>query len=877
MKQLLLIIFFISSFNFVFAKHITGGEVIYDYIGTGTAPNSKSYNITLRLFRDNQTIGGAPLPSSVFIGIYNNDNNTQLGTWLNVPQTTTNSLQIIYTPPCLTNTPMFDYSGGYYSIVKDLPNNNNGYTISYQTCCRVDNIANAPNSQGSSYIGEIPGDLTLTNNAIDNSPRFETGISIICSNKTFKLDFSATDPDGDQLVYEFYNAYDGGGAVLGYSGPGGPSGYQTPAGPPYKPINYNAGFSGFQPLGPLATINSSTGIISGVAPSSGKYIVAVNVKSFRNGLLIAVHKKDFIVTVAPCDFSGADLSPNFIQNCDSLGTAFSNRNSSAQNITFDWDFGEPASGSLNFSILEAPVHQFLSAGNYWVKLTVNKLLSCPNTDSVLVKVYPGFFPKFAPIPPQCKNTPIQFTDLSTTNYPVINFWKWDFGVPNLTNDTSRLQNPTYIYTTAGTYNASFIVQSSVGCRDTLYPVVKIVNEPDLIISNDTLICTVDTLQLHSNFTTGTITWSPSYMISDVHSFNPLVSPDITTTYTVFYTDTTGCSGSKKVTVSVVSAVTLLSANDTTICRTDKAQLKLNTDALYFVWTPKALIDDSTVKNPIVTPVNQSDTFRVKASISNKCFKEKYIVVKTVPYPVALANDSSICFGKSVQLSASGGSGYNWSPATYLTSASVFNPIVQFPLKTISYTVSVTDTFGCPKPNTKVVTVEVVKVKANAGPSDTSIVLGQPLQLAATGSTNFLWTPNTWLSKDNIYNPLANPLNNITYKVTISNGKGCFDTDTINVKVFSLPPDLYVPSAFTPSGDGLNDLFRPICLGIKRLENFSVYNRWGLLLYTTSKIGDGWNGNYNGNPQDPAGYVWTATAVDYKNNKIFRKGNVVLIR
>lgn len=871
MKQLLLLLFFISCSNLVFAKHITGGEVIYDYNGQGSN-NSKNYTITLRLFRDNLG-GGAVMPTSVALGIFNNDNNSLYLGYRDVSISSENPVAVISKPPCLTNEPIFNYSIGLYTFTIDLPNNNNGYTITYQTCCRVQNIDNIGNGNGgqigSSFTGEIPGGSILGVTLTDNSARFETGISIICDSKPFRLDFSATDPDADVLFYEFYDAYGGGAAQN--------SGFATPAPPPYAGVGYVNPYSGFQPLGPLASINSTTGIITGIAPTSGKYIVAVNVKSFRNGVLIASHKKDFIVTVAPCDFSGADLSPNVIQNCDSLGTAFSNRNSSAQNITFDWDFGEPASGALNFSTAEAPVHTYLGPGDYWAKLSVNKLLSCPSTDSVLVKVYPGFFPKIAPVPPQCKNIPIQFTDLSTTNYPVINFWKWDFGVTTLTNDTSRLPSPTYTYTTAGTYNATFIVQSSKGCRDTLYPIVKIVDEPDLIITKDTLICTVDTIQLKSNFTTGIITWSPNYMINDVNSFNPLVSPDVTTTYTAFYQDPSGCSGTRKVKVSVVSAVTLLDGNDTTICRTDKAQLKLNTDALYFVWTPKALMDDSTIKNPTVTPINPTDTFRVKASISNKCFKEKVIVVKTVPYPLAIANDSSICFGKSVQLKASGGSSYSWSPATYLTNTSVFNPIVQFPLKTISYTLLVTDTLGCPKTVSKIVTVEVVKVKANAGPSDTSIVLGQPLQLAATGSALFLWAPNKWLSKNDIYNPISNPLSNITYKVTVSNKNGCFDTDTINVKVFSLPPDLYVPSAFTPGGDALNDLFRPICLGIKRLENFSVYNRWGVLLFSTSKITDGWDGNYNGKPQDPAGYVWTATAIDYKDNKIFRKGNVVLIR
>ena len=158
-----------------------------------------------------------------------------------------------------------------------------------------------------------------------------------------------------------------------------------------------------------------------------------------------------------------------------------------------------------------------------------------------------------------------------------------------------------------------------------------------------------------------------------------------------------------------------------------------------------------------------------------------------------------------------------------------------------------------------------------------MVLGQPLQLNATGSINYLWNPATFLDNPNISAPISIPQNNITYTVSVSNAFGCVAMDTINVKVFFLPPDIYVPSAFTPGGDTKNDIFRPIPLGIKSLESFSVYNRWGVMLYRTSKLNDGWDGKYKGIAQDPGTYVWQANATDYKNKKVFKKGSVILIR
>ena len=875
MKKYLLSFIFIFSLVPAFARHITGGEVIYDYLGPGAAPNTKRYKITLRLFRDNLTVNGALMPPAVRLGIF--AGSTQFGPFHDIDLISNTPVGVISSPSCLSNTPFFDYSMGLYSLEIDLPNNPGGYIITYQTCCRVQDIDNVGNFNGelvgAAYTGSIPGTNSLTPGFIDNSARFQTGISIICNQNRFILDFSATDPDGDELQYSFGNAYDGGSIInAGLN--------NNPASPPYGSIPYVVPYSGFSPLGSSATLNSSTGIISGIAPPSGKYVVCVIVKSFKNGQIVATHRKDFIVTVAPCDFASSELNPVYTQ-CDVLdgfNVTFQNLNNSVLNLTFDWDFGDPGSGALNTSTDEIPTHTYSAAGDFILTLIVNRNTPCADTATAIVRVYPGFFPELAPVPSQCKNTPIQFNDLTTTIYGTVNSWRWDFGDPLTNADTSTIANPVYSYSAAGTYLVELIVGTTKGCQAALSRMVTITDKPNLIITNDTLICTIDTLQLRSNFTTGTIRWRPNYMISDTTSFNPNVSPDVTTTYTATYSDNFGCSVTKSVKVSVVNEVTLLAANDTTICRTDSARLRLNTDALYFAWTPANLILDPTVRNPIVFPTAAVTDFNVRASISNKCFKDETIRVTTVPYPVPMiTGDAQVCFGKNAQLNATGGSIYLWSPPTFLNSTTIPNPIAIAPIRTATYTVSVRDTLGCPKAVSKDFTVNVIRIVADAGPSDTSVVLDQPLQLNATGSTNYQWIPPTYLNNPNIASPISNPRNNITYTVIVSNDIGCTARDTINVKVFFLPPDIYVPSAFTPGGDGLNELFRPIALGIRSLESFSVYNRWGQMVYTTSRIGDGWNGKFKGVPQESATYVWQANATDFKGRKIFRKGSVILIR
>ncbi len=864
MKQTLLVFGFLCCFSIANAKHITGGEMIYEYLRAGASSNTNKYRITLMLFRDEFCLDCAAMPTEVTIGIFNNDNGSLFGGYHTVPLESTQILSSNALPPCITNPPNLKYAVGIYSFTVDIPANIKGFTAAYQTCCRIDGIVNVPNSIGATYTCIIPGTIGKPEAFTDNSPRFSRGISVVCYRKPFTLDFSATDANRDSLVYSLCDAYNGGAATF--------SSFTSPSPPPYGSVGYLNGYSGERPLGTGSVINPKTGIISGIAPDAGKYVISVCVKSYRNGLYVSEHRKDFIITVAPCDFAGAQLLPAYL-SCDGFSFDFENLNTSPLNLTYYWDFGD---GDTSTAV--SPSHTYAVAGVYTLKLVINRGNSCSDSASSELRVFPGYFPGFTENSPICKDKPLQFRDATTANYGSPNSWSWDFGVQNVFNDTSNLQNPVYTYSIPGTYSATLIVGSDKGCVDTITKMITVVEKPVFSVSNDTLICSIDTLQLKAVAgSPGVVTWSPNYNINNVNSFTPLVSPDVTTTYQVSFVDISGCSTSASVKVNVVDFVTLNAGNDTTICLTDAITLMPNSDALKYEWTPTATLNNAGIKNPIATPTDPITIYYVHATIG-KCFADDEIRVRTVPYPLANAGaDTLICFGNSTQLNASGGSIYNWSPAVFLSASNIPNPKVETPTASVQYIVSVRDVLGCPKAVNDTVIVIVAKINADAGPRDTSVVLGQPLQLFATGSTIYSWSPETWLNNSTIANPVALPEDNITYVVRVSNSIGCFDTDTIDVKLFKVNPDLYVPTAFTPNGDGKNDILKPLALGLKSVELFSVYNRWGQLLYTTKSIGEGWDGKFKGAPQASGSYVWQATGIDFKNNRLERKGTVVLIR
>jgi gliding motility-associated-like protein len=215
----------------------------------------------------------------------------------------------------------------------------------------------------------------------------------------------------------------------------------------------------------------------------------------------------------------------------------------------------------------------------------------------------------------------------------------------------------------------------------------------------------------------------------------------------------------------------------------------------------------------------------------------------------------------------------------VTNPLLLNPIT-YPPRTTDYILSAFDTKGCPKPGIDTIRITVYpKMRVSAG-RDTAIVIKQPLQLNASGGIAYKWSPASNLSATNIPNPIALFVNldeNIRYKVVAFSEEGCVDSAFITIKIYQTRPTVFVPTAFTPNNDGKNDLLRPIAVGIKNIEYFSIYNRWGQLLFSTKINGHGWDGKINGALQSTGTFVWMVKATDYTGGAYFQKGVFTLIR
>jgi gliding motility-associated-like protein len=271
---------------------------------------------------------------------------------------------------------------------------------------------------------------------------------------------------------------------------------------------------------------------------------------------------------------------------------------------------------------------------------------------------------------------------------------------------------------------------------------------------------------------------------------------------------------------------------------------------------------------------QSGKYYVTVTNTAGCTHLDSVIVTINANPVASTSFSEtfICEGDNISLSASGGITYKWEPATGLSSATTPDPVAS-PADTTNYRVIVTNQFGCN--DTAEVKINVVeKPRASAGP-DKTIIMGNSVQLngTATGQDiSYTWTPNVFIDDPLKLQPLVTPPHDTSYVLTVVSNQGCETAiDTVHVFVFR---DVYIPTAFSPNGNGLNDTWFIPALSAYTEFRVSVYNRYGELIFQTVNNNKPWDGKYKGIPQASGAYVYM---VDIRDTGRLLKGTVMIVR
>ncbi len=260
-----------------------------------------------------------------------------------------------------------------------------------------------------------------------------------------------------------------------------------------------------------------------------------------------------------------------------------------------------------------------------------------------------------------------------------------------------------------------------------------------------------------------------------------------------------------------------------------------------------------------------------AITNDSCTLKDSVSLTVHPVPVPTINSTqTTCEGTSVQLKATGGAFYSWNPSTGLTSTNISDPEAT-PLQTTTYSLVVSNGYCQATDTTQVIVNPVPSIQACC---DTTLYPGHSMQLNSSGTGTYSWSPSAGLNCTACDNPIASPEATTVYTLTISSNKGCISTAHITIEVNC--GDVFIPTAFSPNGDGQNDQLFVRGLCIQSLY-FAIFNRWGEKVFEAIDKSNGWDGKYKGKECNSAVYMYYLKATLFDGTAISKQGNVTLLR
>lgn len=495
---------------------------------------------------------------------------------------------------------------------------------------------------------------------------------------------------------------------------------------------------------------------------------------------------------------------------------------------------------------------------------------------------------------------------------------WSFGDGT---DTTAFA-PGHTYTAAGSYTVRLVLSDDDVCtsNDTAYVTITILDPPPPTIDPVQPICPGGSVQLQAHGGHA-YEWLPAPGLTDLLVADPVVTPSVSTTYTVLVTDSCG-TDTASVDVVVLTSAAITVGNDTTVCLGNSVPLMASGGGSYS-WTPASSLDNPASATPLASPLDTT-LYHVTVTTPEGCVLEDSILVNVqAELPVPLASDTVICLGDQAQLHVQGGDTYAWQAAAGIDQLNVPNPVVSPEVPT-TYTVLVSNTCGSVSAQ---VFVDVRQVEAHAWP-DTLVCPNERLVLHADGGTTYQWSPQPSSTDSLVLDPAVAG----TFSVLVMDDLGCQGSATVTVSLFppafvmaghqasidfgeSAPlfasgtgsfiwqPDsslscstcpfplaspettttytvevtdengckatdqvtiffrgsLFVPNTFTPNGDGVNDLFHALTHDVSTFR-MMVFNRWGEPIFSTDRLDGAWNGTYKGRESPVGTYVWR---IDYE--------------
>jgi gliding motility-associated-like protein len=575
-----------------------------------------------------------------------------------------------------------------------------------------------------------------------------------------------------------------------------------------------------------------------------------------------------------------------------------------------WDFGDS-----EFSTDQNPTHKYAASGNYTVKLMVEGETGCQSevaTQTIKVIALPVV--NFSASLPTCESKDITFTDLSTTAEGNIIKWTWDFGDGSTLEEKTSAAPFSHKYVLAGTYNVKLKLVTDKGCESIVFVKSIVINPVPIVNFGIPEICIRDTFAQFTDSSTiadGSVlsySWDFGNPVSGSLNSSILKNPThkytIAGTYqvTLTVTSVSGCVTKIMKSFQVSGAVPkadFLVLNNTQLC-SNKEVVFRNTSTVDFGTIGKIewffdyggdlsfkLLDENPfpgkeyrIQYPIFSaPASKQFIVRMLAYSGGVCNDEEIqtITLKSAP-EVVFSSIPDVCqevppFMLTQASEKNAQAGIGIYSGNGVSASGIFSPAqAGLGKHTIKYVFTANN--GCADSLSR--EILVMPTPALFAGRDTIILQGGEVKLNAIASGNNLtykWAPSLGLSRDDILDPVASPLDDVTYVLTVTSDQGCVSVDAIFVKVLKSPE---VPNAFTPNGDGVNDIWN-----IKYLESYAnasvkVFSRYGSVVYYSIKgYAQPWKGQMNGSDL-PMGTYYYIIDPKTKGRKVI-SGAVTIIR
>ena len=543
--------------------------------------------------------------------------------------------------------------------------------------------------------------------------------------------------------------------------------------------------------------------------------------------------------------------------------------------TYEWDFGN---GNTSEESQPSPVYD--EAGTYTVTLVVTDSIGCQREESQEI-VFVQSFPvpligtNFDEDETLCYPFTASYSNQSINEAPLSVTWD----VEQLGTITGQNTVGT-TYFDPGFYDVFLEVSTTFGCVSDTAIVVEVEGPVGDINLNPSEICPGGSIELAISDTSDLEFWEFNFgdgfeesnqWPTTEHSYDPSFIPasGSTTISLVMYSADSACTSTRTETLVIEEVVADFSRNTETAV----------TDSIHCFGTPDAFLNQSspnaTGYNWTVPSIGLEETgFNLNTTLPPGEHVVQLIVTSDLgcadtltknmvifPLPEAVASEGdAICLGESIVLTAEGGITFSWTPSSSLDDPNS-STVIATPNASTSYTVTVTDENNCSDQASTFVQVyqppPSVSVDTTLRIGDTDIA-GFNLGPGYT----YQWSPDLELECDTCPTTLFRPLEDRTYTLTLSDTLGCFNVDSYFSFEILEVASIVLPDAFTPNGDGVNDILYVEGWGIEELLSFKIYNRWGELLFETNDLNEGWDGKYKGELQNPDSYAYVVEAKNF---------------